>query len=538
MSCTVAAGQQKPSILGVVHKVGGLPVSHAEVRIEGAGTSETSDSGEFALLMTANLHVGMAAVFHVMNWIILKPCELKSGRTYLRDPSAEPIELIVLARGDARLKSAKANVSIIGCLIEEQASDFAPKPKSEGAPRSALPTKHGPVFPIRTEKSYAEAGVKAGPHAPSYQLVEALYHYSASRALSEPETEKPKDAVDAANDEFLARKAKELGFTVEELKSAINDWAKSVEDPYEKGLAALHELRYAEASQYISASIPSPAGAFVDRYVPLARAEYELGQYAAAESALRKVLAVHSDDPVVLNNLALTLDAQARYSEAEPLYQRALAIDEKALGPNHPNVATNLNNLAALYKEQGKYSEAEALYQRALAIDEKAFGPNHPNVATNLNNLAALYRAQGKYSEAEALYQRALAIDEKALGPNHPNVAANLNNLATLYYGQGKYSEAEPLYQRALAIYEKALGPNHADVAGGLNNLAALYDAQGKYSEAEPLYQRASPERAVPDREPATGAEAAVFATELRRHDRRPDCQRQAVDLYRLRDGE
>ena len=31
---------------------------------------------------------------------------------------------------------------------------------------------------------------------------------------------------------------------------------------------------------------------------------------------------------------------------ALPLYERALAISEKALGPDHPHVATSLNNLA------------------------------------------------------------------------------------------------------------------------------------------------------------------------------------------------
>ena len=41
---------------------------------------------------------------------------------------------------------------------------------------------------------------------------------------------------------------------------------------------------------------------------------------------------------------------QATTREAEPLYQRALAIKEKALGPNHPDVATSLNNLAELYR--------------------------------------------------------------------------------------------------------------------------------------------------------------------------------------------
>jgi len=32
------------------------------------------------------------------------------------------------------------------------------------------------------------------------------------------------------------------------------------------------------------------------------------------------------------------------------LYKRSLAISEKALGKNHPDVATILNNLALLYK--------------------------------------------------------------------------------------------------------------------------------------------------------------------------------------------
>ena len=65
-----------------------------------------------------------------------------------------------------------------------------------------------------------------------------------------------------------------------------------------------------------------------------------------------------------------------------------------------------------------------------MAISEKALGPEHPDVATILNNLAGLYKAQGHYAEAEPLYKRALAIDEGALGPDHPDLARDLNNLA------------------------------------------------------------------------------------------------------------
>jgi CHAT domain-containing protein len=101
-----------------------------------------------------------------------------------------------------------------------------------------------------------------------------------------------------------------------------------------------------------------------------------------------------------------------------------------------------------LYAEQGRFTDAEPLYQRSLAIFEKAFGRDHPAVATSLNNLALLYTSQGRYAEAELLYQNSLAISEKALGRDHPDVAHPLNNLASLYNKQGRYADALPIIRR------------------------------------------------------------------------------------------
>jgi len=223
------------------------------------------------------------------------------------------------------------------------------------------------------------------------------------------------------------------------------------------------------------------------------------GKFAAAEPLLKRALAIrekhlHPEDPDVrqsLNNLAGLYTHQGKYAEAVPLFRRSLAIREKVLGPDHPDVALSLNNLAVLYAHQGKYAEAVPLLRRALAIREKALGPEHPDVTGNINNLAGLYHSQGKYTEAEPLLRRALAIREKVLGPDHPDTAASLHNLAFLYVHQGKYADAEPLYRRALAISEKALGPEHPDTASIVISLAGLYHAQGKYAEAEPLLRRA-----------------------------------------------
>jgi tetratricopeptide (TPR) repeat protein len=101
-----------------------------------------------------------------------------------------------------------------------------------------------------------------------------------------------------------------------------------------------------------------------------------------------------------LTQQAVTFYQEGRYEEAEPLFQEALAIREKALGPDDPDVATSLNNLAGLYREQGRYGEAESLYRRALVMREKLLGSNNPALAQSLNNLAALFSNQGRYSDA------------------------------------------------------------------------------------------------------------------------------------------
>ncbi len=234
----------------------------------------------------------------------------------------------------------------------------------------------------------------------------------------------------------------------------------------------------------------------------LSQAGYYLRQRARnseAEPLYRRALAMdeqsygpnHPDVALRLNNLAQLLKDTNRLGEAEPLHRRALEIREKALGPDHPDVAQSLNNLAGLLKATNRLGEAEHLHRRVVDILGKAGGPDHPDYATSLNNLAQLLKDTNRLDEAEPLMRRALEIDEKALGPDHPNVAIRLNNLATLLQDTNRLGEAEPLYRRALEIGEKTLGPDHPNVAIRLNNLATLLQDTNRLGEAEPLMRRA-----------------------------------------------
>ena len=90
-----------------------------------------------------------------------------------------------------------------------------------------------------------------------------------------------------------------------------------------------------------------------------------------------------------------------------------MAIQEEALGPNHPDVATTLSGLAVVLMDSGDYERAQSLYERALTIQEKSLGSDHPDMADTLSDYADLLRKTDRDEEAERLEARAIAIREK-----------------------------------------------------------------------------------------------------------------------------
>ena len=65
--------------------------------------------------------------------------------------------------------------------------------------------------------------------------------------------------------------------------------------------------------------------------------------------------------------IALYYRARAAWPEAEPLFERALAISE-TLGPESADLAFFLNNLAGLFQGTGRYAEAEPLLNVPLRL--------------------------------------------------------------------------------------------------------------------------------------------------------------------------
>jgi hypothetical protein len=91
--------------------------------------------------------------------------------------------------------------------------------------------------------------------------------------------------------------------------------------------------------------------------------------------------------------------------------------------------------LAEWLRATNRLAEVEPLYRRALAIDEASYGPDHPTVAIDLNNLARLLRATNRLADAEPLSRRMLEIFFRfthATHHEHPHLRAAIGNYERL----------------------------------------------------------------------------------------------------------
>jgi len=278
----------------------------------------------------------------------------------------------------------------------------------------------------------------------------------------------------------------------EQLKQDLNRYWLDLQPKFDPGATYRKTLAAWEAQDADAAILTSVLGR-------LGSFHFDRADFSDAEPLMRRALTIDEkrhgrDHPVVatrLGTLAGLLRTIDRLTEAEPLMRRALKIYEQSYGKDDPLVATGLNNLAHLLRATNQLVEAESLTRRALAIDEQSYGPDHPNVAICLGNLGLLLQDANQLAEAESPMRRSLAIFERNYGADHPRAVSATTNLAQLLQAAGKPEEAELLMHRALAIGEKSYGPDHPHTATALNNLARLLQDTDRPNEAEPLLRRA-----------------------------------------------
>jgi tetratricopeptide (TPR) repeat protein len=111
------------------------------------------------------------------------------------------------------------------------------------------------------------------------------------------------------------------------------------------------------------------------------------------------------------------MESQGRFAEAEPLFLKALTINVKALGENHPETARSYGNIAGNLDAQGRFDEAVRNWAKAAEVFEQS---RHYRSASGLERSLTAQRSpftalavglvrQGKRREAWSRWEADLA---------------------------------------------------------------------------------------------------------------------------------
>jgi hypothetical protein len=145
-----------------------------------------------------------------------------------------------------------------------------------------------------------------------------------------------------------------------------------------------------------------------------------------------------------------------------------------------------MNNLAELYNYEAKYAEAEALYDSAEKIAHRVLGDQHGIRLNSLSGLADTYQGQGKYAQAETLYVEVLGFRRRVQGEEHPQTLETMTSLGKVLLLQRKYADAESVLRNDCNAYQKAQADTwQRSFCESL--LGASLAGQKKFASAEPL---------------------------------------------------
>ncbi len=224
----------------------------------------------------------------------------------------------------------------------------------------------------------------------------------------------------------------------------------------------------------------------------------------------------HPSAAPLLNNLATLDRCLARYTDAESALKWALAIREKAYGPDDPLVAQSLHQLSSLYLDWGHWEESEFYEKRALSILrenlshrslfsgwipdlKKLLKPLTPKskttgeVSTDPLPLSQAFRLMGevemrqeRYSESLMDLKRSLEAETKELNPSQADHIHTLDLMASVYLSLKNTIDARSCLEDALKIAQAHFKSNAVEVGDGWERLGAFDLSQHHPEKSKP----------------------------------------------------
>ncbi|MBA3480730.1 MAG: tetratricopeptide repeat protein [Pirellulales bacterium] len=220
---------------------------------------------------------------------------------------------------------------------------------------------------------------------------------------------------------------------------------------------------------------------------------FESGSLAAAETESRQALAILQRRNVkdertlrAFSMLILILREQRKLVEAEATGDQALAFANEAGLRDHREVAMILHNLVPLKIEAGDAAGAERLAVKAVAMNRRLNGNEHPETGWAVFHLGVAYAAQEKNDEAEKSFRETLTIFRKQYDESHESVIRTTQALQQVLTVKADNAGLAALSADRAARFSKALELHADDLnlrIGFLNSLREGGDLDGALAQ-------------------------------------------------------
>jgi eukaryotic-like serine/threonine-protein kinase len=188
------------------------------------------------------------------------------------------------------------------------------------------------------------------------------------------------------------------------------------------------------------------------------------------------------EDKQFLTDIAGLHQRKHEYEEAETALLKAKSIDEHLLGTDDFQLVFTLGPLGTIELQLGRVDQALALEQRALDLQTRHAGLNHPVAPGILEALGDVSKKKGDLRSAIADYRRALAIREHLMGPDNVEVGESLVKLGSALGEAHQTKEATSLLTRAVALRQRESEAHPADLAEAQFALARTLGRLGQES--------------------------------------------------------
>ncbi len=220
-----------------------------------------------------------------------------------------------------------------------------------------------------------------------------------------------------------------------------------------------------------------------------------LGETVTARSLLakgaEKLEAGLPDDPLVRARLLDVVGAAdlklGLTADGLRLTRTSLAVAERAVGPDAPEVADCLDNLADAYQQAVVADSSVMAIDRAIRIERKLGSSRAGYLAADLHRKGFWLLEQGSLGSADTLLAQAIDMARSLTRPDSTMLASMYNTRGGIAQNLGRHQEASELFGRGLELADKLHGGAQTLVVVLERNLATQYLDLQQTAKAAPL---------------------------------------------------